>query len=104
MYRPAAIALLLTAATIIPVYGHSQNQKVYDQYVYLVKASDCAHEPKERALTGFRVHGIPGIITALHGVADSSNITVTSVDGKFRGGSVTISKVDIKNDLALLPP
>jgi hypothetical protein len=102
VYRPAAIALLLTAATIIPVYGHSQNQKVYDQYVYLVKASDCAHEPKERALTGFRVHGIPGIITALHGVADSSNITVTSVDGKFRGGSVAISKVDIKNDLALL--
>lgn len=102
MYRPAAVALLLTAATIVPVYAHSQSQRVYDQYVYLVKVSDCAHEPKERALTGFRVRGIAGIITALHGVADSSNITVTSVDGNFRGGSVTISKVDITHDLALL--
>jgi hypothetical protein len=71
-------------------------------FVYLVTASDCTHEPRTRALTGFRVRGLRGIITALHGVADSQNITVTSIDGKFKGGSVTVSMVDIPNDLALL--
>jgi hypothetical protein len=89
-------------ASAFPLCVYSQGQQIYDQNIYLVKASDCLHEPKERALTGFRVRGVPGIITALHGVADSTNITVTSVDGKFKSGSVTLAKVDVKNDLALL--
>jgi hypothetical protein len=102
VHRTTTLALLLIMASAFPFCAYLQGQQIYDQNIYLVKASDCLHEPKERALTGFRVRGVPGIITALHGVADSTNITVTSVDGKFKSGSVTLAKVDVKNDLALL--
>jgi len=97
-----ALATFLLAVVSASIPLHAESNGAYDQYVYLVKASDCLHAPRDRALTGFRLRGLTGIVTALHGVADSGNITVTSVDGKVRSASVRISKVDLKNDVALL--
>jgi hypothetical protein len=71
-------------------------------YVYLVKATGCTPPTINRALTGFRAQGIKGIVTALHGVADATTITVMSMDGKHGDGVVTISQIDIAHDLALL--
>ena len=72
------------------------------QYVYLVNVSNATHSPTRRALTGFRLQGTRGIITALHGVVDHGTITATSVLGKSPDGPLSIVGVDVEHDLALL--
>ena len=91
---PLACLLLLL---FLPVTGEAQQQ-----YIYLVKAARCTSAPAERALTGFRVHGVRGIITALHGVADSQTITVMGLKGQPGNSLVTIYEVDVAHDLARL--
>jgi len=95
-------ALLAYLSWAMSLCAYSQSHNLYDRAVYLVKASNCLHDPVVRSLTGFRVHSLPGIVTALHGVADCSVMTVTSVDGIVNSGPVTLWKVDIARDLALL--
>lgn len=70
--------------------------------VYLVKAFNCQFEPKARTLTGFRARGLKGIVTALHGVADSGKIMVQNNTGHVFSQQLRIVKVDVDRDLALL--
>jgi hypothetical protein len=69
-------------------------------FIYRIIVSGCNHEPTKRVQTGFRVKGLAGIVTALHGVAGCNTIFARSDDDWF--GDLTIARVDIENDLALL--
>ena len=56
-----------------------------------------------RALTGFRVEGLPGIVTALHGVAGCKEISaIPGKKGVAPFQDLKIAKIDIRRDLALL--
>lgn len=70
--------------------------------VYLVKMFGCTNKPFERSQTGFRVLGIQGLVTALHGVADCKQITATSRKGLFLTQHLTIKKTDADHDIVLL--
>jgi hypothetical protein len=70
--------------------------------VYLVKMFDCAHQPVERSQTGFRVRGVKGLITALHGVADCQRIMASSKKGLLLDEPLSIRKIDVDHDVALL--
>src|ERR1044071_9832439 len=51
--------------------------RAQNKYVYSVKIAVCKFMPTSlRSQTGFRVRGIKGIVTALHGVADCNDIRV----------------------------
>lgn len=90
---PVAIAALCAIARI----GNSQVQ-----FTYFVKTDSCYHGPPRRVQTGFRVVGVRGIVTALHGVADCLALYVENDDGKLLWGRPKLIKADIPNDVALL--
>jgi hypothetical protein len=74
-----------------------------NEYIYLVKAYKTNASQDFRALTGFRVRGLKGIWTALHGVADCKIIKIRSnKEGELFTKPLDVVKVDIKRDLALL--
>jgi Trypsin-like peptidase domain len=72
------------------------------EHVFLIKMSNCANTPVYRSQTGFRVQGVKGIHTALHGVADCTKITAMPSKGIPLGAPLEIRNVDIDNDMALL--
>jgi trypsin-like peptidase len=86
-----AVLLLCTSA------AHAQEENIY-----LIKIFDCTYKPVERSQTGFRVRGVKGIITALHGVADCRKITASSRKGLFLDEPLTVVKIDADHDMALL--
>lgn len=90
-------AILIVVPLWFAAEGHAQ-----DENIYLVKMFDCAHQPTQRAQTGFRVRGLKGIVTALHGVAGCDRITVRSRSGLVLDQPLEVNKVDIDRDLALL--
>jgi hypothetical protein len=78
------------------------NVRGQEANVYLIKMFDCAHKPIERSQTGFRLRGLKGLVTALHGVADCQRITASSKRGPFLDQPLTIRKIDIDHDVVLL--
>jgi hypothetical protein len=89
--------ILLAALLLLVVEGRAQ-----DEHVYLIKMFDCAHKPVERSQTGFRVQGVKGLVTALHGVADCQRITASSKKGLLLDQPLEIKKIDADHDVALL--
>jgi Trypsin-like peptidase domain len=89
--------VLLTTFLLFPPALRAQEADVY-----LIKMFDCAHKPTERTQTGFRVRGIKGLVTALHGVADCQKIMASSKNGLFLDQPLTIKKMDADHDVALL--
>lgn len=87
---------------VIALLFLSADVRAQDEYVYLIKMFDCAHAPAQRSQTGFRVHGLRGIITALHGVADCQRVTASSRNGSILDEPLAIIKVDLDRDVALL--
>ena len=91
---------------ILLAMSQTQALAIYESspYVYRLKVAQCSQEPWARVLTGFRVQGKDGIITALHGVIGCESITARSDDKNndniFR--NLTIQQVDIERDVALL--
>ncbi len=71
-------------------------------YVYRMKIDDCKFEPVARRQTGFRVEGVVGIVTALHGVADCETMSAVADDGLTIFTNLVITAVDIDRDIALL--
>ena len=101
---------------ILSTSQHAQAQsETVAQHVVRVKSFTCTHEPAEwRTQTGFVLFfsiegnsvsidsaGTPGVITALHGVADCKFILALSEDGKTLDYLET-KYVDIDRDVALL--
>jgi hypothetical protein len=73
-----------------------------EQYVYKIIVSDGSREIRQ---TGFRLRGVRGIYTALHGVTKSAHgwrITAEGPIGQILTEPLRIHKVDVSRDLALL--
>lgn len=70
--------------------------------VYLVKAFGCTGSQQNRSQTGFRVRGVTGVFTSLHGVVSCKTVKVQSERGVILSEKVNIVKADTKNDVALL--
>jgi hypothetical protein len=90
------VATLVPTLALTAIQPHAWPQ---DQSVYLVKAFNCPFV-SQRMLTGFTVAGIDGIVTALHGVAGCNQIEVEHNDATT--GSLQVSRVDVRNDVAIL--
>jgi hypothetical protein len=88
-------ALLVATAIGEPVIAQRR-------FVYRIEASQCVGSSGIRAVTGFRVRGQSGIVTALHGVAGCREVRATSEYGQPPIHPLTISKVNIEADAALL--
>ena len=74
-------------------------------YIFRIISKDCDLCPrgKDKLLqTGFRVQGVPGVITALHGVVGRQSISAVNDSMSEPLSNLEIVKVDIKNDVALL--
>lgn len=71
-------------------------------YVYRIDIKGCKFEPVNRRQTGFRVQGVAGIVTALHGVADCKTIHATADGGQEMFTDLVIQQVDIERDVALV--
>jgi len=71
-------------------------------YVYRLKIGNCTFDPADRRQTGFRVQGVAGMVTALHGVADCQTISAIADDGQEVFNDLVIQQVDIERDIALL--
>lgn len=73
--------------------------------IFRLEISECMHDPAGvRYQTGFRVVGVVGIVTALHGVADDCK-QISAVGGGDDGpvfNNLTLIKVDVDADVALL--
>jgi hypothetical protein len=70
-----------------------------EQYVYRIRAEVPGEEP--RILAGFCVKGIAGIVTSLHGVVASNNISAKSASNVVYK-DLRIRQVDVKSDAAVL--
>lgn len=90
--------LLLSAAFLFFV----SPARAQEEHIYLIKMFDCEHQPTQRSQTGFKVRGLKGVVTALHGIADCGRITASSRKGIFLDQPLKIAMVDIDRDVALL--
>lgn len=93
------LVLCLTMAAAHDAAGQTVNATP-SPHVYRIKAASCAQEPETRYQTGFRIRGLIGIVTALHGVVSCKSIAAQSGDDTFT--NLDIVKVDIERDAALL--
>lgn len=89
--------IILVALLLLARSAHAQ-----EEHVYLIKMFDCGHQPYERSQTGFRVRGIKGLVTALHGIADCQQIRASNRKGLFLDEPLNIVKIDADYDAALL--
>jgi Trypsin-like peptidase domain len=78
--------------------GVTQDQSVESASVY--KFVFTVKVDKNRELTGFRLQGTHGIITALHGVADGKDISASNMFTGFN--DLAVSWIDADRDVALL--
>jgi hypothetical protein len=72
------------------------------KHIYLIKAFNCNGGPAERSQTGFRIQGLHGIITALHGVAGCRTIKAQSETGTILFDVLSLGRADFGKDVALL--
>lgn len=98
------IALLLSLLCWfgLGVTNAQSNEATLIAYVYRIDSKDCEFSPTHRRQTGFRVQGLAGIVTALHGVADCKTISATADGSPQSFTLLQIQQVDIERDVALL--
>lgn len=101
MHRIGAVAIVLLLALWAGVILAQNESAMPVPYVYRLKISGCTFDPVDRRQTGFRVQGMAGIVTALHGVADCQSVTAVPDDG-IPFTDLVITAVDIERDIALL--
>lgn len=82
--------------------GLPSNIYAQAEHIFLIKAFNCSAGPKNRTQTGFRIHGLKGIVTALHGVAGCTTVKAQSKQGPVLSAALSMTAVDVDNDLALL--
>lgn len=102
------ILLLSLIVTVLPVQAAPAGQvpeAKSSPFVLRIRTAGCPHEPRNYQQTGFIVKGLPGVVTALHGVAGCSSITAATDD--FNDNDMVgleIYMVDIERDVAILTP
>jgi hypothetical protein len=75
-----------------------------ERAIYRLEARQCQSEPTTRSLTGFRLTGQPGLLTALHGVVGCNLVVARRADGdkNYRFVDLKIRRVDFDYDIAEL--
>jgi S1-C subfamily serine protease len=92
LFSAASVAVLAQTTSFVP-----------SPYIYKLNIAGCRYPPVERTLTGFRVKGQIGIVTALHGVAGCTTINAQPApDAPGPFNHLIIGKVDLDRDVALL--
>ena len=94
----AALCLSFIAVTFAT--GDDTTTPAHDPRVFRIEVKGVNGTSKGRVLTGFRVAGVKGIVTALHGVADARKID--AVNRTMTLTQLKIIKVDVARDLALI--
>lgn len=98
MYKVRILLAIIFLCTFkAPLYA----QDNITRHVYMVVCSGNPYHKNKVLQTGFRMQGTKGIITALHGVLGATSITAQNTKGDVLT-DLSISQVDIDNDLALL--
>lgn len=94
---------ILLAMVMMTTLGAWRSQAADElQFIYLVEAGDCVSLPEVRSQTGFRLQGVQGIVTALHGVVGCDHVTARRPEtGEVHGG-LRIALVDVARDVAVL--
>lgn len=102
--RRYAITVFIILLTLLWVgLATAQSDSVASiPYVYRIDIKGCKFAPVNRRQTGFRVQGLEGIVTALHGVADCTTIHATTDGGQEIFTDLEIQQVDIERDVAIL--
>ncbi|MDB5033823.1 MAG: ankyrin repeat-containing protein [Chlorobi bacterium] len=101
------VSLMATACSINASAQHVLDiQDSVKRNIYLIRARISDKGTATRVLTGFRVRGLRGFVTALHGVADADSrgdIRVFGLDDapQFKG-KMHIALVDVEHDVAFL--
>jgi hypothetical protein len=72
------------------------------EHIYQVEAANCVSLPEPRVQTGFRLSGMNGIVTALHGVVGCSHRTARRPDTGEVHLNLEIALVDFERDIAVL--
>ncbi len=104
MRRQLAVSALIFCVVLLARGFDAAGAPSFKRHVFLIHAAGCKFEPKQRVQTGFRIKDQPGIITALHGVADCSSIVAESgdLDRNLRLKELIVGKIDVPADTAVL--
>lgn len=95
----ARITLALAGCILLAVGTcHAEDE----QYVCRIESKLPASGRIE--FTGFKIKGVPGVYTALHGVHGANQVDAIFHDPKTRRVRMVVSEVDIARDTALLVP
>lgn len=76
--------------------------RAQSEHVFLIKAAGCRGGSPQRAQTGFRVLGVKGLVTALHGVVGCRLIAASDDSGEVRWSGLRIVRADVGRDVALV--
>lgn len=95
------VALLVSALFIFPLQAQSELNPA-NPHILRLTSKGCTHAPTVRRQTAFRVAGVTGLVTALHGVVDCTTISALSDDGSLVLPDLTLAAVDLEHDMALL--
>jgi S1-C subfamily serine protease len=104
MRRWRALPIVLLLCIVVTISNVSAQTTAFQPspHVFKIRAAGCTQGPEQRVQTGFRVKNLPGIVTALHGVAGCRTITALSGVEGIVFDQMFIGKVDISRDMALL--
>ena len=80
MRRQLAVSALIFCVVLLACCFERGRRTLFQTSRVSHSCTGCKFEPKQRVQTGFRIKDQPGIITALHGVADCSSIVAESGD------------------------
>jgi hypothetical protein len=97
MSRPLKACFLCFLILAGEIFSQGQTS---DRHVYLVVVQ-VAGRPNGILQTGFRLRGMKGIVTALHGVVGEKTISAWN-ERQSVFSNLVVSRVDIPDDLALL--
>ena len=101
--RTYLVLILVTLTMIVSITSIGAQSQNESPYIYKIIAAECKHTPNGRILTGFRVKGVHGIVTALHGVADCKVIRAESSAPNTRSlENLHRAAADIDHDVVLL--
>lgn len=101
MRRSATVSILLFFCLWTGLASAQSGNGVPRPFVYRLKIDGCRFAPTARRQTGFRVQGLAGIVTALHGVADCTTFSAVTDEGKIFT-ELVITAVDVAHDVVLL--
>ena len=97
--KPYCYAGILCVALLFGGGGKATAQR---EHVFFVKANGCTGRYPTRTQTGFRVRGVHGVVTALHGVVGCRGIDVKTDNGDAVWTRLSIVRVDIERDVAIV--